>query len=215
MQVIKLHKEFDKLQEKYGDKTLDAVYGAGCIKRPNIMFVFMNPTARNVATDKKWKGLKAQWLGTKQVWKLFFNLNFLSENIFKEIENKKPEDWDYDFSERVYQEIKKKKIYITNLSKATQKDARPLSNSVFNDYLDLLKKEILEVNPKIIISFGNQVSSILLNEDVRVSECRKKNFDLILDKKEYRVYLVYYPVGQGMRNIKKVTKDLRWIIKNN
>ena len=179
------------------------------------MFIFMNPTARNIATDKKWKGLKAQWLGTKQVWKLFFNLGFLNKDIFKNILNKKPKDWNYKFAEKVYQNIKKKKIYITNLSKATQKDARPLSNLVFNEYLDLLRQEISEINPKIIISFGNQVSSILLEQDIRVSKCRKKSFNLILDRKKFKVYPVYYPVGQGMRNIKKVMEDLRWLIKNN
>jgi len=53
MQIEKLHKQFDRLQNKYGDKTLNSVYGAGCIKNPNICFVFMNPTARSIATNKK------------------------------------------------------------------------------------------------------------------------------------------------------------------
>ena len=78
-----------------------------------------------------------------------------------------------------------------------------------------LKQEILEINPKIIVTFGNQVSSILLGEKIKVSDCRKKDFDLNLSNKNFKVFPVYYPIGQGMRNIKKVIEDLKWVIKNN
>ena len=40
-----------------------------------------------------------------------------------------------------------------------------------------------------------------------------KEFDKL--QKKYKVYPVYYPVGQGMRNIKKVIEDLKWVLKNN
>lgn len=32
--------------------------------------------------------------------------------------------------------------------------------------------------------------------------------------KEYKVFPVYYPVGQGMRNIKTAKEDLEWILRN-
>lgn len=67
LQVTILHKEFDTLQQIYGAKELNSIYGAGYIDHPNIMFVFMNPTGRNVASSKDWKGMKAQWLGTKNI----------------------------------------------------------------------------------------------------------------------------------------------------
>jgi hypothetical protein len=53
LQTEKLFSEFDKLQKKYGSEKLDAIYGAGRIKNPKIVFVFMNPTVRNIASDKK------------------------------------------------------------------------------------------------------------------------------------------------------------------
>ena len=43
-----LNKEYDKLQKKYGDKRLDSIYNGGCISNPDICFVFMNPTGRNI-----------------------------------------------------------------------------------------------------------------------------------------------------------------------
>ena len=51
--------EYDKLQLKYGAKELDSIYNGGCTDNPDICFVFMNPTGRNIASDKSWKGLKS------------------------------------------------------------------------------------------------------------------------------------------------------------
>ena len=45
----KLYKEYDKLQKKYGDKTLDSIYNGGESNNPDILFVFMNPTKGSLA----------------------------------------------------------------------------------------------------------------------------------------------------------------------
>lgn len=86
---------------------------------------------------------------------------------------KKPKEWDYEFCNYVYEEIEKNKLFITNLGKCTQIDARPLPDEVLKKYLVLLFKEINIIKPKIIITFGNQVSSIILNKKISVSENRK------------------------------------------
>ena len=43
--------EYNKLQKKYGDPSLDSITFGGCKKNPDICFVFMNPTGRNIASD--------------------------------------------------------------------------------------------------------------------------------------------------------------------
>jgi len=213
MQITKLFRKFDELQKLYGEKNLDSIYGCGQTNNPKLCFVFMNPTARNISSDKKWKGLKAPWISTKNIWNMFYQLGLFDKKFIEEINSKKPNDWNYEFAEFVYQKVKDKSIYITNLSKATQTDAKPLSNNVFEAYLDLFFEEIDIIKPKTIISFGNQVSSVLLNKNIKVSEYRKKNEKLTIKGSDYKVYPVYYPVGQGMRNIKKAKEDLNWIIK--
>ena len=75
MKLVDLKREYDKLQNIYGAKELDSIYNGGCTQNPNICFVFMNPTGRNVASNKSWKGRKSPWLGTKNIWKLFYNVN--------------------------------------------------------------------------------------------------------------------------------------------
>ncbi len=209
-----LKKDYDKLQMKYGAKELDSIYNGGCEESPDICFVFMNPTGRNIASDKSWKGRKSPWLGTKNIWKLFYNVDLISEDTYNEIINKKPKDWDYEFCDYLYDEISRNKVFITNLGKCTQIDARPLSDEVLKKYLNLLFKEIDIIKPKVIITFGNQVSSIILGKKISVSQNRKICHKLNINNDEYKVYSVYYPVGNGIFNIDKSIEDIKWIIDN-
>ncbi len=215
MKLEDLKTEYDKLQEKYGAKELDSIYNGGCIKNPDICFVFMNPTGRNIASSKDWKGRKSPWIGTKNIWDLFHSLNLMNEDIYKKIKEIKPNDWTEKFAEEVYEDVKVHKYFITNLGKCTQLDARVLPDSVYKEYLDLLKKEIEIVNPKVIILFGNQVSSIVLDKKISVSTCRKELFKEKINNKEYKFYSVYYPIGNGIFNIDKSIEDIKWIMKNN
>ena len=114
----------------------------------------------------------------------------------------------------VYEDVIKHKYFITNLGKCTQVDARPLPDSVYIKYLNLLEKEIEIINPKVIVLFGNQVSSIVLGEKISVSECRKKLFVKKINGKEYKFYSVFYPVGNGRFNIGKSIEDILYIKEN-
>ena len=207
-----LCKEYDKLQFKYGDKNLNSIYFGGCKNNPDICFVFMNPTKRNIASEKNWKGDRSPWIGTKNIWDLFKNLDLINDFTYKEIKSKKGNEWTEVFAKEVYKNLEDNKIFITNLAKCTQTDARALSNEVFNQYLELFYEEIELINPKIIILFGNQVSSIVLKEKISVSQCRKKEY-LLNDK--FKCYSVYYPVGNGRFNIDKSIEDIKWIIETN
>lgn len=212
MQIRDLNKKYDQMQKKYGDKKLSSIYNGGCETSPDICFVFMNPTGRNIASEPNWKGRRSPWIGTKNIWKLFYQIGLLDKDIYNDIQNKKGKEWDEDFADLVYKDIENKKIFITNLGKCTQIDARPLPNSVLKEYLDLLYKEIDIIKPKKIIVFGNQVSSIFLNKKISVSEWRKKKDQIKIKKNTYDVYPVYYPVGNGMRNIDMVIEDLKYVL---
>lgn len=208
-----LEKSYKRMQNKYGDNTLDAISNGGKINNPDICFVFMNPTGRNLSSKKTWKGRKSPWLCTKNIWKLFYEVGLLENNIYNEILSKKPKDWDYIFADKVYECVENDNYFITNLGKCTQVDARPLTDDVLSSYLKLLLKEIDIIKPKIIVTFGNQVSSIVLGKKISVSECRKKCFELKIKNNKYKVFPVYYPVGNGIFNIDKSIEDIRWIIK--
>lgn len=214
MKLEELKSKYDKLQEKYGAKELDSIYNGGCTKNPDICFVFMNPTKRNIASSKEWKGIKSPWIGTKNIWDLFYKLDLVDEKIYEKIKKIKGSEWTEEFAEEVYGDVKKHKYFITNLGKCTQIDARELPNSVYEEYLDLLKQEIEIVNPKVVVLFGNQVSSIVLNKKISVSQCRKQLFTEEINSKKYKFYSVYYPVGNGRFNINKSIEDIKYIQDN-
>ena len=94
MKINELNAEYDKLQQKYGAKDLTSIYNGGCINSPNICFVFMNPTGKNIASDPNWQGRRSPWIGTKNIWKLFYRIGLLDGEIYESIMAKKPLDWD-------------------------------------------------------------------------------------------------------------------------
>lgn len=212
MHLEDLTKQYDKLQKKYGAKELNSIYNGGCTNNPDICFVFMNPTGRNIASEKTWKGIRSPWLGTKNIWDLFFSLHLIDEEIYHKIKSIRGREWTEEFCIEVYKNVEQHKIFITNLGKCTQVDARSLPDSVYKEYLDLLKKEFVITHPKVIILFGNQVSSIVLDEKIAVSQVRKKCFLREIDGEIYKFYSVYYPVGNGRFNIDKSIEDIKWII---
>ena len=215
MKISELNSEYDKIQLEYGAKELTSIYNGGCTNNPDFCFVFMNPTGKNIASDPSWKGRRSPWIGTKNIWKLFYKIGLLDEGIYMSIMSKKPQEWNEEFADLVYDDVEKHKYFITNLGKCTQVDARVLPNSVYSQYLDLLCKEIEIINPKTIITLGNQVSSIVLDKNISVSQCRKQSFSREIFGKNYSVYPVYYPIGNGMMNIHKAVEDLNYIIKTN
>ena len=212
MKIKDLDKKYDELQKEYGDKSLHSIYNGGCEENPIVCFVFMNPTGRNIASYSTWKSRRSPWIGTKNIWKLFYKINLLDKPVFEKIQEIKPNDWTEDFAEEVYRNVSKHKYFITNLGKCNQIDARPLPDKVYKQYLDLLYKEIEIINPKKIITFGNQVSSIFLDQTINVSKCRKTKFIKEINNKKYEVYPTYYPVGNGMRNIDIEAEDIKYIL---
>lgn len=204
--------QYNKLQDIYGSKNLNSVYGFGEEHNPKVALIFMNPTKRNIATDKSWTGIRAQWLGTKQIWDFLNKCDLFCDKINNEIKSKKPKDWTPAFCEQVYNEVKKQGLWITNLAKCTQEDARPLPDETFLKYKELLKEELKLVNPKIIFFFGNQVSSIMLDQPISVSTTRKTKFSLKIENKIYECYSLYYPVGNGRFNQSKTIEDIKSLL---
>lgn len=83
----------------------------------------------------------------------------------------------------------------------------------FKKIFVFIKKEISIIKPKIVILFGNQVSSIVLGKKISVSEVRRKKFFKKIGGIVYTFYAVYYPVGNGRFNLDKAIEDIRWIFK--
>jgi DNA polymerase len=212
LQLAEIGKAAEHLQSRHGGAGLCAISGAGCCARPAVMFVFMNPTARNISAHPRWPGLRAPWLGTKHAWRLFERTGFLSHELASHICSLAPDAWTPSLSATVYEHLKERGVYVTNLAKCTQSDARPLPDAVFRQYRALMLREIALVAPERIITFGNQVSSVLLGKSVSVSQYTgTKAESLVVGRRSFAVYPTYYPVGQGMRNMPLAVRRIKSI----
>ncbi|MFH1188673.1 MAG: uracil-DNA glycosylase family protein [bacterium] len=205
-----------QLHKKYGHNKNEMIRGAGCLHYPDIMLLFMNPTARNVSAHPTWQGLRAPWVGTKKVWQMLAELTLIDKAAIDYICTIRPEEWKETDVIELYTHISTKKLYITNLASCTQQDARPLPNSIFREYLPVIYDEIQTICPGKIIPFGNQVSSILLQKNISVSQYPSKEYEILnIDQKHFPVYPTYYPVGQGQRNMTKAISRITTLITKN
>ena len=59
----------------------------------------MNSTASNNASFSTWNGIRAPWIGTKNIWDLFIATGLFDNDIYNEIKYKKGKDWNEDFVE--------------------------------------------------------------------------------------------------------------------
>lgn len=201
------------LHATYSSSNLESIYGAGCTSRPDVMLMFMNPTARNISAVTDWRGIRAPWLGVRKTWKLLSMLKLLDEEIVSSMYSSPSVLWDEKFAESLYSHVAKRKLYITNLAKCTQPDARHLPDATFRAYLPSVLDEIKRVKPKKIITFGNQVSSILLGQTISVSHYPSVEYEALQIKGEtYNVYPTYYPVGQGQRNMPKAVLRIQKVV---
>ena len=69
----------------------------GRVWNPKYMFVFINPTYRNISADSMWEGKRRPWTGTKYIWKVFNNAGHFANDLLQEISTK--EVWDVTFAD--------------------------------------------------------------------------------------------------------------------
>lgn len=202
---------YDALQLQYGDPHYHAAYAGGCAQKPRFALVFMNPTARNLATAPDWQGGRYQWVGSKPIWQFLTRCGLFDPALNATIQKMTPAAWTPAFAEAVYATIARYGVYITNLAKCTQVDARPLPDQVFHAYRDLLLEELDDVQPQKVILFGNQVASITLGQKISVNAARKIKYQLKTPHHTLAAYAVHYPVGNNTHNAPKAQEDLLWL----
>ncbi len=107
----KLHKQH------YPESTLEPIMAGGNIHKPKYMFVFINPTYKNISADSAWKGRRRPWTGTRYIWKIFNDAGHFDDDLLEEI--KKRRAWDIEFAEKVYKHLENRGFYFTNIVKWT------------------------------------------------------------------------------------------------
>ena len=208
-----LWEETIKINNLYFKKNgLMPIFGGGKIYKPKIMFVFINPTHKNTSSDPDWTGPRFPFIGTKQVWRVFYKSGLFDSSLLKIIENG---DWTENFANDVLKFLQIKSFYLTNIVKSTGEDSSLPEAKKVNLFLPLLKKEIYLVQPEYIVTFGLIPFESLTGRKIKLGEYYKKftktgklQFYNIENEKA-KIIPCYFPVGRG--NPKRAIEILKAI----
>jgi uracil-DNA glycosylase family 4 len=195
------------------------IMGGGLEKEPDIMFVFINPTHRNITSRADYDGPRFPFLGTNEIWKVFADAGLLEPDLVRRVGN----GWNQELIEKVICTVREAGLYFTNLVKCTQPDSRMPSRKMIRKKLDLLLKEISIVHPKLIVAFGILPFETLSNAELKLAthyQNQISSTDLltypsipVLDE-VFQVFPCYFPVGRGDRkraiDLLKVLEKAIW-----
>jgi len=197
--LIELWNEIDNCKEcRDSGNKLQHILGGGKETNPEIMFVFINPTYRNITANPNYKGRRFPFIGTKEIWNAFVKSGILDDSVLKSFSN----------SNLVINEIEKKEIYFTNLIKCTNSNSELPDMKLINKKLSLLFREIDIVKPNLIVTFGLLPFFAITGSKIKLSEFYNKQLNsnelITYSSKEiegitYNVFPCYFPVGRGKR----------------
>jgi uracil-DNA glycosylase len=201
----------------FSENRLMPIVGGGKTFRPKVMFVFINPTARNISSSPDWKGPRFPFIGTKQVWRVFHRAGLLEDSLAKQIEANP--NWTINFTKKVLKFLADKGIYITNIVKWTGHDATLPDREKIRLFLPILEREIELVKPESIVTFGLIPFEHLARQKIKLTDYHAKAilngrpdpFNVQIGSFKTKVIPCYFPVGRG--NPKKAVELLRLINK--
>ena len=89
--------------------------------------------------------------------------------------------------------IKREKIYITNVVNYRPPNNRKPEPSEINRYSEYLKEHISIINPKILILMGSTAMEALLGSNKRISKERGQWKEVIIKQKNYKTMVTFHP----------------------
>jgi uracil-DNA glycosylase len=213
--LAELWKRVDNCEDcSASSNKLNHILGGGKESKPKVMFVFINPTHRNITSSPKYKGPRYPFAGTKEVWKVFFNAGLFPHDLMEQVNLNK---WDQELIDSVLIFLRKSGFYFTNVSKCCNYNADLPNSQKIKKGEKLLFEEIEIVRPELIVTFGLIPTKVLTGMNLKLCDClgeirRGKDItrkSISIMGKNYPVIPCYFPVGRG--NPSKAVEILRHI----
>ncbi|GMR18915.1 MAG: hypothetical protein BMS9Abin34_037 [Patescibacteria group bacterium] len=211
-----VYSRFDSCKRcKNEGNELNHILGGGKFRNPKFLFLFINPTHRNISSHKDYSGERRfPFIGVRHFWKLFARAGFIDSGLIEDIYRN---GWQTKDEERIEDNLIKEGVYISNLVKCTQPHPENPPKEIIRQELPLLKQEIRIVNPRYIVTFGKLPTKIITGLDVRLIDClnavktkQYKKLDSVdILGNHFKVLPCFFPVGRG--NPPKALKILKYI----
>lgn len=202
-------------KRKFPENSLAPIVGNGKTHKPKIMFIFINPTAKNISSAPTWRGPRFPFIGTKQIWRVFHKAGLFNSKLIRTINDNS--NWSFKFTNQVLKFLQNKCLYLTNVVKLTGRDAALPDSEKIKLFLPILKKEIEIVHPEYIVTFGLMPFEKLTGQKIKLAKYysgvmrnKKLNFyDVQINSIKARIIPCYFPVGRG--NPKKAIRILKLV----
>ncbi|MFH1173910.1 MAG: uracil-DNA glycosylase family protein [archaeon] len=203
-QLDALWKELERVHaSNYPDHELVPIIGNGQTHKPKCMFVFINPTVRNISSDKNWQGPRYPFLGTKHIWRIFSRAGLFDERLLARIEQSTY--WSVGLAEDVLAFLRRKGFYFTNIVKWTGHDAALPDAQKIKMFLPILEKEISIVKPVHIVTFGLIPFEWLAKQKIKLAEyhvaalrtASLQQFSVTIAGHATKIIPCYFPIGRG------------------
>lgn len=146
---------------------LRPVPGGGADRRPDHMFVFINPTVRNASSAADWAHARYPFVGTKPLWRILYRAGWLPPELMAAVEDAKI--WDGALTKRMHDWLAGRSLYMTNLVKRSGHDAALPNAELVRLFRPYLLEEIRLVRPRRIVTFGLMPFAAL--SDARIKLC--------------------------------------------
>lgn len=214
MTLLQLFEEVRSIHDThYPTHDLCPIMGGGCIDKPRYMFVFINPTIRNVSTDSDWTGQRLPFIGTKHIWRIFNRAGHFPDNLLGEIESRS--EWEPEFAGKVYSVLEEQGFYFTNVVKWAGSNADLPNSEMIRIFSPLLLKEIAIVKPANIVTFGAIPYRAITGRNIVLGEyydrvigqgsLEREVFEV--DNHQTNLVPCYFPIGRG--NPRRAVEVLR------
>ena len=178
------------------------VPGGGWSAQPTLMFVFINPTVRNMTAHASWSGTRFPFAGKPKLWEILATAGFVRSDLPEQIAalGRTPE-----MVELLVAETRRRKLYVTNAVKCVDHGSNlPTAARVVAAW-PLLQAEIALIQPRYVVAFGLIPFRVLTGSNVRLSDqlwdAQHGHCAFFashpIDGQTYPVFPCYFPTGRG------------------
>lgn len=166
------------------------------------MFVFINPTVRNISAHADWPGPRFPFAGKPKLWHILADAGFVGADLPQRIRTLGPTP---AMVEMLVAEAQHQQVYLTNAVKCVDDGSSLPPAARVSASWPLLQQEINFVQPRLIVAFGLIAFGVLTGRQVRLADQRwdaeQGRINLFSSRQigdqTFPVFPCYFPTGRG------------------
>lgn len=188
------------------------VPGGGCVYKPDVMFILINPTVGNISAHADWNGPRFPFASKPAFWRILAETGFVGSDLPQRMNTLGPTP---AMVEMLVAATQQRRLYLTNAVKCVDDGSSLPPRTRVADNWPVLQQEIDCVQPRLIVAMGLIPFGVLTGRQVRLAdqlwaaEHGAVNFfaSRPIVGRTFPVFPCYFPTGRG--NPVAATKMLR------